>query len=109
MFKRIAADMDTGTEASKALTKEYANLTKQGQKLGDELIKSGKPLPEISQGFLTAAQSANKMTLASKAATLGMKALSVAGNMLLMWAVSATISAVVEKLGEAKKALSLFH
>lgn len=48
--------------------------------------------------------SLNKTTLASKAASVGMKALSVAGNMLLMWAVSATISAVVEKLGEAKKA-----
>lgn len=92
VFKRIAADMNQGTKAGKALAKEYQNLTVSGQNFARELVHAKKPIEETRQGFLSAAQSANKFSFATKAAELGMKALSIAGNMVFMAGISQILS-----------------
>ena len=73
------------------------------------LIESGTPHLEAMEQAAKGASSAtaqmiknangntialNQMTLGAKAASVAMKALSVAGNMLLMWGISEAISAI---------------
>lgn len=92
VFKRIAESMTGSANAGKVLAKEYLNLTSSGQKFARELVHAKKPIAETKQGFLDAAQSAEKLTFASKAASVGMKALAMVGNMAIMAGVSFVLS-----------------
>lgn len=96
VFKRIAEEMIGAENAANVLEKELTNLTTAGKKLGHEIVDAGGGVEKISQGFLTASQSASKMTFASKAAALGMKTLSVAINMLVGWGIGIAINLIVE-------------
>ena len=79
------------------------------------LIESGTPHLEAMEQAAKGASSAtaqmiknangntialNKMTLGAKAASVAMKALSVAGNMIAMWAISEVIGGVISYLDE---------
>lgn len=76
--------MNTSSQTAKELFNDEENLTK----VGKSVILSEKAIADAS----------NNLTLGAKAASIGMNALSMAGNLIVSWAVVKVLSFAVKEL-----------
>lgn len=92
-------------ERLKSLQKTTANFNGtikesiiQKQAFNNTMQNSSKGAQKFVKGLQDGTNNLNQMTKASKAAELGMKALSMAGNMIAMWAIGEAISFAIKEL-----------
>lgn len=112
LAKAIQAQSIAVTNGTSNWQDYFQNLNIQGQKHITELIKNTKDLSKLTGDDLVQATNAaresalkhnaalQQETLGAKAATLGLEALSVVGNIAFSMGVSIAISAIIEKYNE---------
>lgn len=111
-------DFSSDVENGNATWQKYFETLKGGKEYLIDVIKNTDDLSKLTGEDLIDANKAardsaiahnnalKQQTISAKAAAIGMKALSIAGNMLLMWGISEAISLVVsglDKLINAEK------
>lgn len=92
-FTRMSEAMKLNKDHATVLAVEYDKLSQTGKALGNDVVKT-------AGSFSVAAQSVNKTSIASKAAAVAIKALSVAMNMIIWFVIAAAIQAVVTAISD---------
>lgn len=95
-FEEFKAKYNNSNLSAEALSEEMGGVDEQ-------IVKYAKT---CKNGELTTAgfkEAMSKMTLSAKASTIAIKTLSMAGNMLVMWGVSAAISLVSNVINESRQ------
>ena len=95
IFADIAKMFERGKVQSNELEGAFNKLSDAGKNTAQTIIHNKQASEQVSEGFLNASQSANKLGISSKVAAIGMKALSMAANMAIGFLIAKGIELAV--------------
>ena len=95
IFSDIAKMYERGAVSSKEFEGAFNKLSDAGKNTAQTIIHNKQASEQVSEGFLNASQSANKLGISSKVAAIGMKALSMAANMAIGFLIAKGIELAV--------------